>query len=367
MMTLRNRAARVAWPRRWCLAVAGLMALAHLSGCSHNRQTSYRPIFARPTSGCSTCGGSSGTVTTEGAVGVPTTTVPALSAPASDSAVTPSTSIRGGSGDVRSSTVERPPTAQPVEPEWDAYSPTQRNSAKPPSTPPQPASPGAGSEAPGPELEAREAPRPPGTRMTPTPGPPAGPHPATSPRRAPGWRLGSSRTSPARAPTSSSIPTRPTAPGVTSSCITAPRPRAITTRSTASTASSWATTAAAITSSSATATAAATARSRSPSAGTIRSRASIAATPALTRSMSTASASAWSAISTSKHRRPGRSPPRRPSWPTSASAIASTPIMSRPMPISRPRPPCAPASSSRRPCWRGRRGGAGFELMAIGI
>jgi N-acetylmuramoyl-L-alanine amidase len=147
-MTLRNRAARVAWPRRWCLAVAGLMALGHLSGCSHNRQTSYRPIFARPTSGCSTCGGSSGTVssgtvTTEGATSMPTTTVPTLTAPTTDSNVTPSTSIRGGSGNVRSSTVERPPTAQPVEPEWDAFAPTQRNSAKPPSSPPEPASPGA--------------------------------------------------------------------------------------------------------------------------------------------------------------------------------------------------------------------------------
>jgi hypothetical protein len=142
MMTLRNQAARSAWPRRWCLAAAGLLAIAHLSGCSHNRQTSYRPMFARPTSGCSTCGGSTGTVTTEGAAGVPTTTVPALSAPTTDSAVTPSTSIRGGSGAVRSSTVERPPTAQPVDPEWDAYAPTQRNTLKP-SSPPAPGSPGA--------------------------------------------------------------------------------------------------------------------------------------------------------------------------------------------------------------------------------
>jgi hypothetical protein len=142
MMTLRNRAARVAWPQRWCLAVAGLMALAHLSGCSHNRSTTYRPIYASPTSGCSTCGGSTGTVTTEGASSVPTTTVPALTAPTTDSNVTPSTSIRGGSGNVRSSTVERPPTAQPVDPEWDAYGPTQSKSAKPPTSPPAPASPG---------------------------------------------------------------------------------------------------------------------------------------------------------------------------------------------------------------------------------
>ena len=103
--------------------------------------------------------------------------------------------------------------------------------------------------------------------MTPTPGSPGVPLPRRDPRRAAGRRPGSSRTSAARTPASCSTPTRPIGPGGTSSCTTAPRPPATTTRSTASTASCWDTTAAATTSSSATATAAATARSRSPSAG----------------------------------------------------------------------------------------------------
>ena len=52
-MTLRKLAATITRPRGWCLAAAGLLAIAHLSGCSHHRSTTYRPIFARPTSGCS--------------------------------------------------------------------------------------------------------------------------------------------------------------------------------------------------------------------------------------------------------------------------------------------------------------------------
>ena len=99
-------------------------------------------------------------MTTEGASSVPTTTVPTLSPPSTDSNVTPSASIKGGSGAVRSSTVERPPSAQiGPDPEWDVYSPTQRNSNMPPSSPPAPASPGAG-----PKLQAPST----GTGSTPT-------------------------------------------------------------------------------------------------------------------------------------------------------------------------------------------------------
>ena len=182
MMTLRNRAARLAWPRRLCLAAVGLVALAYQAGCSHNRSTSYRPIFARPTAGCSTCGGASGaTVTTEGASSVPTTTVPTLSPPSTDSNVTPSASIKGGSGDVRSSTVERPPTPRSA-PTLSGMS-TRRRSAtaicRPPHRRRRPArGPGRNSR---PRARGQAAPRRPGITKTPTPGHPAGPSRASRP------------------------------------------------------------------------------------------------------------------------------------------------------------------------------------------
>jgi hypothetical protein len=129
------------------------MALAHLSGCSHHKTTTYRPIFGRAmTTPCTNCG-SAATVTTEGATTVaPPATVPTLPGTPIDSSVSPSSAIRPGSGAVRSSTVEQPPKARPVEPEYyDEYAtPLQRNSAKPPSSPPAPASPGAGPALQGP-------------------------------------------------------------------------------------------------------------------------------------------------------------------------------------------------------------------------
>jgi hypothetical protein len=127
--------------------MAGLLAIAQLGGCSHHKSTTYRPVYTSPASAtapCTNCGSTSSAVTTEGASGVPSTTVPSLSSPSVNSDVTPSpTSSRGGSGSVRSSTVEPPPTAQPgVDPEYDEYGPAlKRNSAKPTSPP---ASPGAG-------------------------------------------------------------------------------------------------------------------------------------------------------------------------------------------------------------------------------
>lgn len=144
-MSSVNRAARTAWPRRLTVAAAGILMVAQLAGCSHHKSTtSYRPIYTSPSSGCATCGSSGTSVTTEGA-SVPAAGGPTLSAPSADSAVTPSASVKEGSGSVRSSTVEAPPKAKiGPEPEWDSYSPTRSNSAKVPSTPPAPASPGAG-------------------------------------------------------------------------------------------------------------------------------------------------------------------------------------------------------------------------------
>jgi hypothetical protein len=146
----RDLALNGAWSRRWVLVAAGLMALSPLAGCSHHRSTSYRPIFARPTAGCSTCGGASmggTTITTEPSTSVPSSTV---TTPSIDSSVTPSSTFRGNSsGSVRSSTVERPPSAQiGPDPEYDAFSSgssSSRNSAKVPGagSPPAPASPGA--------------------------------------------------------------------------------------------------------------------------------------------------------------------------------------------------------------------------------
>lgn len=147
-MTLENRAAGWSRPRRWGLAAAGLLAIAQLAGCGHHKQTTYRPVYTSPatvTAPCTNCGTSrAGTpITTEPEPGIPSSTVPSLSAPSVDSSVTPSTSIQKGSGTVRSSTVERPPSAQiGPDPEYDEYAPAlRRNSAKPSSPP---ASPGAG-------------------------------------------------------------------------------------------------------------------------------------------------------------------------------------------------------------------------------
>lgn len=141
------RSPRRAWRRGWCLAAVGLLATAHLAGCSHHKTTAYRPIFGRvATTPCTNCG-SGATVTTEGATTVPSATVPTIPGSSMDSSVNPSSAIRSGSGAVRSSVVEPPPKARPgVEPEYlDEYSssPTTRNSAKPPSSPPAPASPGS--------------------------------------------------------------------------------------------------------------------------------------------------------------------------------------------------------------------------------
>ncbi len=147
MMRIGERATPPSWPRHLRLTATALLAVAYVSGCSHNRSTTYRPIFARPTAvaaPCTNCG-TGASVTTEGATTVPSPTVPTLPGSSMDSSVNPSSAIRSGSGSVRSSTVEAPPKARPVEPEYlDEYStPIQRNSAKPPSSPPAPASPGA--------------------------------------------------------------------------------------------------------------------------------------------------------------------------------------------------------------------------------
>ena len=173
-MTLRNRAAHFAWPRRWCLAAAALLAIAHLSGCSHNRSTTYRPIFARPTSGCSTCGGSSTTVTTEAPSGVPTTTVPSLSAPSTDSSVTPSASIRRGSGGLLNSTVEQPPMPGPAPSRNPSGTLTHPRSATAPSRPHprrRPSPPGPSPARPcKPRRRTRTVPGPPGMSTAPPPG-----------------------------------------------------------------------------------------------------------------------------------------------------------------------------------------------------
>lgn len=147
-MTFGNGAARSPRPMRWGLAAAGLLAVAHLSGCSHHKTTTYRPIYTSPASAtapCTNCGsaGTSSSVTTEGATSVPSATVPPLTGPSVDSSVTPSTSIQKGSGGTLNSTVERPPSARiGPEPEYDEYSTgLRRNSARPASPP---AAPGAG-------------------------------------------------------------------------------------------------------------------------------------------------------------------------------------------------------------------------------
>ncbi len=146
-MTLGNRAAFAVQPLRWGLAAAGLLALAHLSGCSHHRQTTYRPVYTSPASAtapCTNCGSSSrasSSVVTESEE-LPSSSVPSLSAPSTDSAVTPSTSIQKGSGSgsgsaaVRSSPIETPPSARiGQEPEYDEYAPTYRRKSARPSTP----------------------------------------------------------------------------------------------------------------------------------------------------------------------------------------------------------------------------------------
>ena len=151
-MMLENQAATRSRPRRWALCAAGLLAIAQLSGCGHHKSTTYRPIYTSPasvTTPCTNCGSASSAVTTEPATSVPSATVPSLSAPSVDSSVTPSTSIRGSSGGVRSSTVERPPSAEiGPDPEYDSYAPAlRRNTAKPTSPP---ATPGAGPALQGP-------------------------------------------------------------------------------------------------------------------------------------------------------------------------------------------------------------------------
>ncbi len=210
-MSRRDPAAIFARPRRWVLAAAGLMAMAPLAGCSHHRSTSYRPVYATPTSGCSSCGSSgvSTTVTPEsGAASMPSSS--SVSTPSIDSSVTPSSTYKGSSGTVRSSTVERPPSAQiGPDPDLDVYSSSGRNSAKP-VTPPTPASPAPARRWSSPR--AIPGPRRRTSRRTQAvPGSPAGPPPPPARNRAAVSPPGSSRTSPARAPASSSIPTRPSA------------------------------------------------------------------------------------------------------------------------------------------------------------
>lgn len=145
-MTMGRLAASLLRPRRWGLAAAGLLAIVQLSGCSHHRSTSYRPVYTSPAAlkaPCTNCGSSSTSVITEGATTAPVTTVPSVTAPSVDSNVTPSASIRGGSGAVRSSTVERHPSAQPgPDPEYDEYAPAQRRNSAKPASPPE--APGAG-------------------------------------------------------------------------------------------------------------------------------------------------------------------------------------------------------------------------------
>ena len=119
-MALHKLAAIVVRPRlTWRLAALSAVALT-AAGCSHNRQ-SYRPIFAsrapvvsRP---CTNCGGSSPTASatvTEDVTGGTVTSVPSLvETPISDTPASSSTApATQGTGQVRSSTVEKPPKAR---------------------------------------------------------------------------------------------------------------------------------------------------------------------------------------------------------------------------------------------------------------
>ncbi len=101
---------RCTWPIA-VLSIAVLMA----AGCSRNRQ-SYRPIFASPvpvTKPCTNCGGSSATVIEEPTGGtvssVPSLVDPPISSTPAASSTAPS---QTGNGQVRSSTVEKPPKAR---------------------------------------------------------------------------------------------------------------------------------------------------------------------------------------------------------------------------------------------------------------
>src|SRR5204863_2494975 len=85
---------------------------------------------------CTNCG-TRATVTTDEPVGVPAASVPTLSGPSGVESTVPSQSsaVPGGSGSVRSSTVEPPPTAKPgPEPSYDEFPSAtidRRNSPKP--------------------------------------------------------------------------------------------------------------------------------------------------------------------------------------------------------------------------------------------
>jgi N-acetyl-anhydromuramyl-L-alanine amidase AmpD len=99
----------------WQIAVVSVAVLT-VAGCSHNRQ-SYRPIFASPvpvTKPCTNCGGSSASVIEEPTGGGTVSSVPSLvDTPISDTPAASSTAPSGGgSGTVRSSTVEKPPKAR---------------------------------------------------------------------------------------------------------------------------------------------------------------------------------------------------------------------------------------------------------------
>ena len=222
-MTLRNRAAQLAWPRRWCLAAAGLWRSPTCPAAAITVRPLIVPIYASPTSGCSTCG----------ARAVPPSpprahraSHPRRSRPSRPRRPTRTSPRAPPSGGARVPSAARPSSARRAprsgRPRVDVYSPTQRNSAKPP----RPA--GTASPGPRPTLQGPNTGQG-GTPSTWNPNDPdarpagraaSSDHPAS----APGWRPGSSRTSPARAPTSCSIPTRPIAPGAISCCTTAPRP-----------------------------------------------------------------------------------------------------------------------------------------------
>ena len=113
-----------------------LVAAGFVAGCSHNR-SSYRPVYTSPTSGgCTNCGSSRGTVTTDDSISTPSTLVPSLSGPSASSDVpSPSSSIQRNSGSSSSTPPEPPPSAKiGQEPEYDAIPTTPTKSSSPKST-----------------------------------------------------------------------------------------------------------------------------------------------------------------------------------------------------------------------------------------
>jgi N-acetyl-anhydromuramyl-L-alanine amidase AmpD len=114
-MALQKLASIGVRPRStWQVAVLSV-AILSVAGCSRNRQ-SYRPIFASPVpvaKPCTNCGGSSATVIEEPSGGTVSSVPSLVDTPVSDTpAASSSAPSGGGSGTVRSSTVEKPPKAR---------------------------------------------------------------------------------------------------------------------------------------------------------------------------------------------------------------------------------------------------------------